>query len=220
MSVWRQGWCGRASLWNCDKLGKTVQDVDRTHPLLTWDEEVERQISENHSEAFIRLKNSFIYSDRGALWCSATTNRKQITSLPIEKETFGTGCDITPSPLRCHHCDVHEVSLQLPVSWGRVPAAERQVFQVAGGLVRQTSSHKESQCLCALWAGPVWGMAAGVNTPLSGSSVVAGPWAVCPRSRGEGNQEELFPGWVFLFLCYSQSVSGSFHCAWWSLHQE
>lgn len=51
-----------------------------------------------------------------------------IVFLPIEKETFRTGCDVTLSPLHCHHSNVQKVSLQFPVSrWG-IPAAKRYVL--------------------------------------------------------------------------------------------
>lgn len=51
-----------------------------------------------------------------------------LTLLPVEEETFGTRCDLTPPSLCGNHRDVQEVSLQLPVSWRRIPAAETQVF--------------------------------------------------------------------------------------------
>lgn len=48
--------------------------------------------------------------------------------LPIEKEAFRTGCDVTLSPLHCYHSNVQKVSLQFPVSrWG-IPGAKRYVL--------------------------------------------------------------------------------------------
>lgn len=56
--------------------------------------------------------------------------------LPIEKEAFRTGCDVTLSSLRRHHSNVQKVSLQFPVSGWGIPAAQRDVLQKAGGLRR------------------------------------------------------------------------------------